>query len=87
MSDKVKVNIQMEDAWQFWPVNEYGRSQGPLTMEIDAELFDRFTKAREAYDEVNQLMEQLYRVQEGLKPWQSVGVPEHTLLVKPGEPV
>ena len=77
----------MDEAWTFWPITEVRSFTGPLTMEIDQTLFDQFTEAQQKYNELKDQMEQLYRIQEGYIPYQDTIIPEHTLLVKPGEPV
>jgi hypothetical protein len=93
---KVKIRVDMEEGWQWWPVTEVQRAtyedamgfdealrrqlRRPMTLEVDQELVDRYEAAYKALQPIKEALEQLYRVQEGLVPWESTAVPEHTIL-------
>jgi hypothetical protein len=92
----IKIRIEMDEGWVWWPVTEtqraeYEKAMGfdaalslatrrPLTMEVDQDFITRYEAVYAAYREMRGALEQLYRVQEGLAPWDTPGVIEHTLL-------
>jgi len=90
MSEKVKVRIEMDQMFHWWPLNADQMAERyemvgmpvPLrrspTLEVDAELFNEYEAMRSKYYELQEKLEQLYRVQEGLEPWTSCPVPDYT---------
>jgi hypothetical protein len=93
---KVKIRVDMEEGWQWWPVTEvrqaeYEDAMGfeealrrqlrkPMTLEVDEELVQRYQAVYKAHRELQEALENLYRIQEGLKPWGDQSIPDHTIL-------
>lgn len=89
-SANVPVYIDLEENWIFWPVyegsihyREWMGSKKLFTMTVDRTLIEEYNVKYAAFAAVKEKMEQLYRVQNGLTPWESSPVPQHTLLIKP----
>jgi hypothetical protein len=92
MSEKIKVRIDMDQVF-WWDIVSAAdiakRSElfclppelaPELTMKIDKSLFDEYEKLLGMYRDIQDKLEQLYRVQEGLAPWASTPVPDYTKL-------
>lgn len=93
---KVKVRIDMDEGWRWWPVTEAKRDahelamglepdlaraiRQPMTLEVDKELLDRYEAAYAQMRPLQEALENLYRVQQGLIPWPDQPTPDHTLL-------
>lgn len=82
---KVQIYVELDEGWQFYPVYkdspQYGwMSHRPFKLEVDQALIDEYEAAAKAFGAVREKLEQLYRVQEGLTPFESSPVPEHKLL-------
>jgi hypothetical protein len=91
-----KVRIEMDEGWRWWPITEamrdaYETAMGfepdlarqlrqPMTLDVDQDLIDRYTTAYVAYRELQDQLEQLYRVQQGIDPWPEQAIPEYKVL-------
>jgi len=82
-----KVRIEMDEGFNWFPVSEdspllhaYGRS---TTMDVPEALILEYQEAVERWTTVQEKLEQLYRVQEGLTPWTAPPIPEHVKLAAP----
>jgi hypothetical protein len=94
---KVKIRIDMDEGWRWWPVTEakrdaYETAMGlepdltklirkPMTLTVDQALVDRYEAAYQEYRTLQEQLEQLYRVQEGIEPWEDAPIPQHTKLI------
>lgn len=78
----VKVVIEMDSMWIFWPVDREIGAGEDATMEISKELFDSYTKVQAEFNKLNEQIEQLYRIQTGKQPWANtnVEVPKHEII-------
>ena len=80
----VKVFIEMDEGWSWWPVasgsdNFFG--DVPPTLEISDELLEEFKSVESRWYDLQAKLEQLYRIQEGLEPF-NMPIPEHKVLEK-----
>jgi hypothetical protein len=81
-----QIYVDMDDGFTFYPVYEGSvhhhdwMVRKPFKLEVDQALIDEFEAASRAFSLAREKMEQLYRVQEGLVPWESSPVPEHKVL-------
>jgi hypothetical protein len=80
----VKVYIEIDEGWRWWPVTEQDpvHQYGPksMSMEVPQELLTEYNIANTLYQNVQEKLEALYRVQEGMNPHPNQVVPEYTLL-------
>lgn len=53
---------------------------GKPTLIISQELFDEYNTARIKWSDVQDKLEQLWRVQAGLKTWEENDLPEHEVI-------
>lgn len=83
---KVQIYVDLDEGFTFYPVYQGSvhhhdwMVRKPFKLEVSQELIDEFEAAAKAYGDVREKFEQLYRVQEGLTPWESSPVPEHKVL-------
>lgn len=81
-----QIQLQMDQAFHWWPVvePEAGKDRDmrgwAMMFEVDQSLIDRYQAARREYEAVQQQLEQLYRIGNGLDPWPGVEIPNHTWL-------
>jgi len=73
----VKVHINMDEGWS-WSIGQ--RLGCTETIEIDEELVREYNMLSRHWYDLQGRLEQLYRVQEGLKPWTQPEIPEHVRL-------
>ncbi len=78
---KVKVRIDMDEVWS-WSISVrmQMRRDHAETMEIDEALLDEYNVLSDQWYNLQDRLEQLYRAQEGLKPWIAPEIPEHVRL-------
>jgi hypothetical protein len=80
----VKVYIEMDQGWDWWPALENDTNhpswEREMTMEIPDTLLLEYYTAFRAFQDVQEKLETLYRIQEKLKPHPNRVVPEHKLL-------
>lgn len=95
----MKVRVDMDEGWHWWFITSKSQEElltamghdeemkhvlrRAATLEIPQDLYDEAQAAWATHRAVQDKLEQLYRVQEGIEPWQSPPVPEHVLLVQP----
>lgn len=72
-----RVYIEMEQGWNWWPVLETDISslRKKSTFDVDPALIEQYRAAVAEYDRIQQLFEQLYRIQQGLDPWPGQEIP------------
>jgi len=80
-----KVRIEMDEGYRWWPVTIAEQTANaairyPMTLEVPDDLLVRYKQAYTQYRQLQVELEQLYRVQVGLAPWESDPVPEHKVL-------
>ena len=81
-----QIYVDLDEVFMFYPVyvgsihHKEWRTRKPFTLEVDQALIDEFETAAQAYSKVREKIEQLYRVQEGLTPWEGSPIPEHKVL-------
>lgn len=91
-----QVRIEMDEGWRWWPdtvpaqtamEDAMGLSdetrrilRRPMTLDVPDEMLARYKRVYAEYRQLQTELEQLYRVQEGLTPWDSDPVPEHKVL-------
>jgi hypothetical protein len=81
-----QIYVDLDESFVFYPVYEGSPHhhdwmvRKPFRLEVDQALIDEYEAASRAFSAVREKLEQLYRVQEGLTPWESSPVPEHKLL-------
>ena len=74
----VKVRIDMDEGWYWSVATKAGwRFDRTETMEVDEELVNEYNALSEQWYKLQDRLEQLYRAQEGLKPWVQPEIPEH----------
>lgn len=78
----VEVFIEMDRGYcVFFPIPRGTESDTRSgSMEIPQELFDRHAAALQEYAAVSEQLEQLFRIQQGMNPYQNTPIPEHTIL-------
>jgi hypothetical protein len=79
----VKVYIEMDQGWDWWPVTEQDPMRPwmkPMSMEIPDALLQEYHTTFKAFQAVQEKLETLYRIQEKLKPHPNQVVPKHKLL-------
>lgn len=68
----IKVYIEMDEGWRWWPVTEDDPAREyfskPMTMEVSEELLAEYKTAYDAYRAVQMKLEALFRAQEGYPP-------------------
>ena len=85
----VKVYIDMDHSFRWWPIMEndpthaYWRKD--MTFEVSAELLAEYNIAHTLYQNVQEKLEALYRIQTGYEPHPNQVVPEHKLLKEKSE--
>ena len=81
-----QIYVDLDECWMFYPVYEGSvhhypwMVRKPFKLEVEQALLDEYEAASRAFSEVRNKIEQLYRVQEGLKPWDEPPIPEHKVL-------
>lgn len=74
----MKVVIEMDDGWRWWPVDEenpgWNRIDRALktrkaAVEVDPEWFAQYQRVNAQYYKMQEQLEHLYRHQEGLEPF------------------
>lgn len=70
-----KVRIHSDQMRIFFPIVDHDGA----TMEIDQTLFDEYLAVFAALENVMDKLEQLYRIQNGLKPLEDLGIPKYEM--------
>lgn len=74
----MKVVIEMEQGWHWWPIDEadpgplllgVSKTWGQRSIEIDQEVFERYKRVSAEHQQLQELFEHLYRHQQGLEPF------------------
>lgn len=74
--------IEMDEGWVWWPVTFTNIERKQARIAVPQALLDEYTEAQQRWRQVQEKLEQLYRVQEGLQPWNEPEVPTHEVLRK-----
>jgi hypothetical protein len=87
MTKKTKVKICMDCSWSFWfQRDDAEHKMWPdelPTLEVDEQLVAEFERISGLYFDMKGKIEQLYRVQEGLKPFETPEIPKCMLIIDP----
>jgi hypothetical protein len=80
--DTMDVRVEMDQAFSFWFTTgpQFDGEEWSPSLKIDYALYTELQNTSKAYMEALSKVEQLYRIQEGLKPWESEEVPFHNLI-------
>ena len=85
MENPVKVRVEMDDGWS-WSLDKEGetRYDRTVSMEVSDALIAEYEALLPKWVALQDKLEQLYRSQEGLKPyeWTVSPTPDHKLLEK-----
>jgi hypothetical protein len=76
----VRVLIEIDEGFRFWPVLEENLRWSAPTLEIDKALYDEYETAQNMMRKVQDKIEQLYRVQRNLVPHNEPEVPQHKVI-------
>lgn len=80
-----QVRIDMDAVNIFWLLDpgsqrHFGTTQLPASLEISQNLYDEYKEVAKRFFELNEQLEQLYRVQQNMTPWQVPPVPDHRII-------
>ena len=78
----IKVHIEMDQVFNWWPISEQAldsTSSAP-TMMVDEEWFNKFNAVSAAARELQQEVEQLFRLQQGMRPLTNATIPNHKMI-------
>jgi hypothetical protein len=83
----MKVVIEMDEGWRWWPIDEQNPGwyridtkieDRKVAIEITEEMYERYKRVSAEYFEIQEQMEHLYRHQQGYYPHlQSPFHPDH----------
>jgi len=80
----MKIHIQLDQGWQFaiqsLDCDPDRSSEDKHMLEVDQAFIEEYCEACDRYDKLKDQVEQLYRVQQGLKPWATPAVPPHEII-------
>lgn len=77
-----KIRVEMDEGFHWFPLERDSAVLHLLpnkfvTLEVSDELLKEYAVAANAFNDIQDKLEQLYRVQEGLTPWSDPPIPEH----------